>query len=94
MEDFHFGMEALSNAVVSGESPHCGDFLPPGVQGIAELHQLSKDRLFQFGDHAQPPGRQFGAPLLVLMFFQQQITEPLFEPVNQFQNRMLFEIGG
>jgi hypothetical protein len=94
LEDFHFGVEAFGDPIVAGEAPHGSDFVPPGMQGITELNQLSKGRLFQFCDHAQQTGRQFRAPSLVLMFFQQQIAKPLFESVNQFQKRMLFEISG
>ena len=34
LEDFHFGVEALGDSVVSGEAPHGGDFVLPGVERV------------------------------------------------------------
>ena len=71
MEDFHFGMEAFGDSIVSGEPPHGGDFVSPGVKRIAQLNKLGESGLFQIGDHAQETGCQFCALFLILMFFQQ-----------------------
>ena len=93
LEDFHFGVEAFGDAVVSCESPHGGDFLSPRMEGITELDQVSQSCLLEIGDHAEQPGYQFPASFLVLMLLQQQIAELLFKPADQFQHGMFFQIS-
>jgi hypothetical protein len=63
------------------------------MQGIAQLDQRSESGLTQFGDHAQKTRRQLLAFPLVEMFFQQQITELLFKPLDQFQRCILLQIS-
>lgn len=89
MADFHFGVEAFGDAIVSGEAPQGADFLPQGVPGIAQLDGRSESGLAQFGYGLQQPENQFPAALGGPVFFRQQRTEFLFGAVDQFQCRTL-----
>ena len=88
LEDFHFGVKALGDSVVSGEAPHGGDFVLPGVERVAELDERREAGGLQFRDRAQQTRRQLPAAGLIPVFFQQQITEPLLEAVDRFQGGM------
>jgi len=46
-------VKALRDAVVAGEAPHAGDFLPPGKQGIAELQQWREPATAERGHLAE-----------------------------------------
>ena len=80
LQGFHFGVEPLRDAVVFGKSPHGGDFLSPGIERVAERHERSEPGVLQFRNRPQKAGRQFATPLLCVVFFQQQITEPYCGP--------------
>jgi hypothetical protein len=75
------------------EAPHGGDFLSPRVQRITELDERSESSLTKFRNRSQQPRDQFAAAPGCRVFLQQQIAEFLFEPVHQFQHRMLFQIS-
>jgi hypothetical protein len=36
LDELHFAMEALGDAVVSGKAPHTGDGLGPGAKGVSQ----------------------------------------------------------
>lgn len=36
LDEFHFAVEALGDAVVFGKSPHAGDGLRPSIEGIGK----------------------------------------------------------
>ena len=83
------GTEAFGEAVVSGKAPHSGDFLSPGVQGMAELDERREGRLPQFGDGAEQPGNEFPAGAGRPVFFQQQVTEAYgFRNFNNYRLRV------
>jgi len=55
----------------SGESPHGGDFLLPGVQGFPQLDQLRQARLLQLVHCGEQAGNQEIALFAGAMFLQQ-----------------------
>lgn len=76
-----------------GDHVSDGDnLLLPGGEGLAELHQLSQPDLLQFID-GQQSWKQDLALLASAMLLQEQIAEPLFEPVDHLQRRILGQIG-
>ena len=42
LDEFHFAVEAFGDAIVSGEAPHGGQGLAPGVEGLGESDQGSE----------------------------------------------------
>ena len=87
-DEFHLGVETLGDTVIAGEWPHGGDFVSPGVQGFAELHQLRRAGLAQLVDGPQEARRQRFALFPGAVFVQQQVAESLFEAAEQLQRRM------
>ena len=57
LEDFQFGVKALSDAVVAREAPHGGDLMGPGMQGFAQVYQLREAGLSQLVNGPQQTGR-------------------------------------
>jgi hypothetical protein len=51
------------------------------VERLSELHELRQTGLAELADGAQQAGREF---LALPVFLQQQITESLFEAVDEF----------
>src|SRR5579871_876392 len=92
LEDFHFGMEAFGDSVVAGEAPHAGDFLAPGIEHIAELHQWREPATTERGDIGQEAACQLLAAFLISPLLEQAVAEPLFEAVNHFQGWVLPQI--
>ncbi|HLH02976.1 MAG TPA: hypothetical protein VKX25_09420 [Bryobacteraceae bacterium] len=39
LEDFHFRVETFGDGVLTSEAPPAGDFVAPGMPGMAELNQ-------------------------------------------------------
>ena len=79
LEDLHFGVETFGDGVVSGEAPHAGDFFSPGMKSVAELNESFEAAGTQQGDISEKTSGELAAFFLVVMFFQQQVCEPLFE---------------
>jgi hypothetical protein len=49
LDELHFSMEALGDAVVFGEAPHGGDFTPPTLKRLCEgLHRSMRLRSVLF----------------------------------------------
>src|SRR5689334_2811877 len=71
LEDFHFVVKAFGDPVVAGEAPHGSDVGNPGGECVAE-------------SDAKQPRREPLALGSCTVPFQQQITEPLLEPVDDF----------
>ena len=65
------------------------DFLRPGGKSLAELNQLSQAGVAQLMEGAEEARDQSLTLFAGAMFLQQQITEPLLEPVNEFQSGVL-----
>ena len=84
LEDFHFGVEAFGDAVVAGEAPHAGDFLPPGIQGIPELCEWREPATTERSHLAQETVGQLAALLGGTMLLQQQVAQSLFKRVDCF----------
>ena len=84
LKDFHLGMKAFGNAVVTRKPPHSGDLLRPGSEGIAERNELRQLGLAELIDSAQEARGELGALLARPMLFQKQIAKPLlaFVPVE------------
>ena len=82
------------DAVVAGEAPHGDDLFAPGMQGLTELHQLRQAGLAQLTHGAEEARRQRLALLAGAVFVQQQVAEPLFEAVDQFQRRISGQVSG
>jgi hypothetical protein len=61
-----------------------GDFLSPGVQGIAELSQWRKPATTERGDIGKEAVCQLLAAFLIAAFLQQGVAKPLFEPIDGF----------
>jgi len=40
LDELHFAMEALGNAVVLGEAPHASDLFTPGGEGLGKSEEL------------------------------------------------------
>src|SRR6185437_8430178 len=78
-DELHFVVEAFGDAVVAAEAPHGGDLTGPGMQRVAELHQLRQASLPQLVDGAEEAWRQLGALFASAVFLQQQVAQPLFE---------------
>src|SRR6185437_13887257 len=60
-DELHFVVEAFGDAVVAAEGPHGGDLAGPGMERVAELHQLRQASLPQLVDGAEKAWRQLGA---------------------------------
>jgi hypothetical protein len=60
---------------------------------VAERDELRQSGLAQVDDSAQEPWNQLLALPFAFVLLQQQITEPLFEAVDQFQGWSLGQIG-
>ena len=52
LDEFHLAMEALGDAVVSGEAPHGDKRLSPSVEGRAQAHEGFEGTLPQFVNEA------------------------------------------
>ena len=50
LDEFHFAMEALGDAVVFCEAPHAGDLLAPGGEGLSQGDQGREAGGFEFVD--------------------------------------------
>jgi hypothetical protein len=86
-------VKPFGDAVVASEAPHGEDLLSPGGKRLTELHQLRQACRLQLMDRAEE-ARDQGLTLLAgAMLLQQEITESLFEAVNEFQGRILCQIG-
>ena len=92
MQDLHFGAEAFGDSVVAGEAPHAGDLLTPRIQRIAQCHEGREPATTERGNVLEEAPRQFPVFFLVVMFLQQQVTEPLLETVNRLQRRVPAQI--
>jgi hypothetical protein len=92
LQNFHFRVKAFGDAVATGEAPHGGDLLAPGIERIAQGHQWGQPATTERGHMGEETPRQFAAAFLVTAFFQEQVGEPLFEAINRFQRGSLFEI--
>jgi hypothetical protein len=76
-------MESFGDAVRASEAPHASDLLGPGVERVAEGDKLRQSGLAQFADDPQEAGNQFLALAARFMLFQQQVTESLFEAIDE-----------
>ena len=76
-------MEAFGDSVVAGEAPHAGDFLAPGIEHIAELHQWREPATTERAHIGEEAACQRVAALLIPAFLKQAVAEPLFETVNR-----------
>ena len=50
LDELHFAMEALGDAVVLGEAPHAGDGLHPVRKGLGQGLQRLEGTVFEFSD--------------------------------------------
>jgi hypothetical protein len=85
--------ENLRNTVVPGKASHGGHFFLPGMEGVTEGHEGRKPGCLEFGNGAQKAWGQLAALSLGEVFVQQQVTEPLFEPVDRLQSRPFPQIN-
>jgi hypothetical protein len=94
IDELHFVVKALGDALVAGEAPHGEDLLASGCESLTELHGLGQAGVAQLVQGTQEP-RDQNFPLPTgAMFLQQQIAEPLLEAVDEFQGWVFFQIGG
>jgi hypothetical protein len=88
LDEFHFSVEALGNAIVFGKSPHAGNFLPPTIKGFGQCDQRSEMAVGELGDEVdEAPGKR---PAMngLLMFFTHEAANALKLVVNGSQCRM------
>lgn len=50
LDELHFAMEALGDAVVLGKAPHAGDGLHPVREGLGQGLQRLEGTVFEFAD--------------------------------------------
>src|SRR5579884_3878438 len=62
-------------------------------RGLAQLHPLRQAGLPQWVDGAEEAVGERLALTAGAVFFEQQVTEPLFEAVDEFQHRVAGQIG-
>src|SRR5947209_5239526 len=84
-DHLHLGVEALRNTVVSGESPHPGDLLPPGPKGLTQRLQSRERTGLQLLDASEQVRDQAPAVPLGSMLDPEQPGETLLEAVDGFQ---------
>ena len=60
---------------------------------MAELDQRSEAGVAEVKDGAQQTGNNLLALLARAVFFEQQVTEPLFEAIDEIENGLRGQIG-
>ena len=91
LDEFHFPVEALGDAVVLGEAPHAGDGFLPVEQGFGERLEW-----FEIGvpELADVPVKDFGvysALFFGLVFSVHESAELVHLGMDGFECGMLFE---
>jgi len=75
LDELHFSMEALGDAVVFGEAPQGGDFTSPTLKRLCEgLHRSMRLRSVLFDVRKQFEDEVFG-PCCSLVLFIEQAAE-------------------
>jgi len=82
-------VETLGDSVVASEAPHSDDFFRPVRQSLSELNQRGQAGLAQLIHGSQKAWNKLLALLARAMFLQQQVTQPLLEPVDGIEHGML-----
>ena len=70
IDELHFVVEALGDAVVAGEAPHGDDLVGPSGESLAELHELDQTGLAQLMYGAEEARDQDLALPAVRCFFR------------------------
>ena len=68
LDEFHFSMEALGDAVVFGEAPHSSDFILPVGQGFGKREQRGEAAGSKLGGELYELRSKPSALLGVLVF--------------------------
>jgi hypothetical protein len=75
LEEFHFSIETLGDAIVFGEAPHGDEGVFPEVEGAAETHEGLQSALEELLDESQQARDEPAAGAFALAFEAQQIPE-------------------
>ena len=92
LEDFHFGVETFGDSIVTSEAPHGGNLAGPGLKGIAQRDQLRQPGLAELVDGTQQARDKNFALLAGAMLLQKQVTQFLFEAIDELQSWMFGQV--
>ena len=91
LDEFHFAMEALGDAVGAREPPHARDLLGPVGEGPGEGDSGLQPAVAQSADEPEQLGDVAAAGLFGLALQAQQSPELFLEFVDRLQDRMGLE---
>jgi len=94
IDELHFVVEALGDAVAASEESHGGDLFGPERESVAELDQMDQAGLTQLVHSRQEARYQLLTLPAAAMFLQQQKHSRCLKTIDGFQHRMLGQIGG
>lgn len=94
LDEFHFAVEALCDAVVAGEAPHADDLLGPAGESLPEGEGRFEAAGFERGDQAEQFLDMLTTRGLALGLEGQQPAEFFLEGIKARQDRLLGEEPG
>ena len=75
LDEFHFSVEAFSDAVIFGEAPHGDEGFLPILEGISQAHERVEGAVEEVFYEAQEVGDMVFTGACVLMLEAQKIPE-------------------
>lgn len=91
LDELHFAVEALGDAVVFGKAPHADDLLTPACEGFGKSDQRSKTTVLELPGDAHEQWRQAFAASGGLVALAQQGPKALHLLVDGPGCRMGYE---
>ena len=91
LDEFHFAMEALGDAVVLGEAPHAGDGFHPVPEGLSQGFQRFEGTVFEFVDVSQEFFDEARTLFFGFVLLVHELADLVKVFIEWFENGMLFE---